>query len=118
MHSCKEFTHPPVQRGSYRWCTRRCASIAVIGGTGLYSLLDVGEQLEVDTPYGRPSRPIMVPKIGGQQVALPARRSHRTAAVPMMKEAMAAATSCGWSSCGKCLPGSVRGWTPAARAAC
>jgi purine nucleoside phosphorylase len=48
---------------------RRCAAIAVIGGTGPYSLPDGGEQLEVDAPCGPPTSPIMVHEIGGPQVA-------------------------------------------------
>ena len=33
------------------------ADLGVIGGSGLYSLLD-GEQVEVETPFGPPSDPL------------------------------------------------------------
>jgi len=44
--------------------------LAVIGGTGLYTFLDDPEQVEVETPYGKPSAPISVGTIeGGRRVA-------------------------------------------------
>lgn len=49
--------------------------IAVIGGTGFYSLFDdplsdyAAEQLTVDTPFGAPSAPISVGVVSGKQVA-------------------------------------------------
>ena len=44
------------------------ADVAVIGGSGLYALLD-GEPHTVDTPYGRPSDEIVVAEVGGRHVA-------------------------------------------------
>jgi 5'-methylthioadenosine phosphorylase len=41
----------------------------VIGGSGLYSLLDDAREIEVDTPYGRPSGPITVGRVGDRAVA-------------------------------------------------
>ena len=35
------------------------ADLGVIGGSGLYSLLE-GEQVEVDTPFGPPSDPLTI----------------------------------------------------------
>lgn len=49
------------------------ARIAVIGGSGLYELLNDPEHLEVDTPYGPPSSPIAVGSFGGRRVAFLAR---------------------------------------------
>lgn len=43
--------------------------IAVIGGSGLYEFLDAPEHVEVPTPYGQPSAPISVGRIGSRQVA-------------------------------------------------
>src|SRR5690349_20264717 len=55
------------------------AEIGVIGGSGLYALLEDAEEFEVSTPYGSPSDPITVAEVGGRRVAfLPRhRRGHR-----------------------------------------
>jgi 5'-methylthioadenosine phosphorylase len=45
------------------------AQIGVFGGSGLYSLLDEPETVEVDTPYGEPSAPPVVGSIGPYRVA-------------------------------------------------
>jgi 5'-methylthioinosine phosphorylase len=49
--------------------------LAVIGGTGLYRLasLDEVEVSEGDTPYGPPSGPVRIGRIGGKRVAFLAR---------------------------------------------
>ena len=50
------------------------ARIAVIGGTGLYDiegLTDI-EEVDVDTPFGKPSDSIHVGKLGGVGMALTA----------------------------------------------
>lgn len=43
--------------------------VAVIGGSGLYALLDDVEEVTVETPYGAPSDPITVGTVGGRPVA-------------------------------------------------
>jgi 5'-methylthioadenosine phosphorylase len=55
------------------------ADVGVIGGSGLYRLLDGAEQHEVNTPYGEPSDPITVADVGGRRVAFLPRhgRDHR-----------------------------------------
>ncbi len=55
------------------------AEIGVIGGSGLYALLDDAEEFEVSTPYGAPSDPIMVASVKGRRVAFLPRhgRDHR-----------------------------------------
>ena len=45
------------------------ARIAVIGGSGLYSYLDVFRTVRVETPYGPPSAPITIGEIEGRRVA-------------------------------------------------
>jgi len=45
------------------------AEIGVFGGSGFYSFLEDVEQVEVETPYGRPSAPFMIGDIGGKSVA-------------------------------------------------
>jgi len=45
------------------------ADIAVIGGSGFYSLLDEAEEVTVETPYGPPSDVITVGRIGSRSVA-------------------------------------------------
>jgi 5'-methylthioadenosine phosphorylase len=54
------------------------ADLGVIGGSGLYALLD-GEQVEVDTPFGPPSDPLTMAEVGGRRVAFVPRhgRDHR-----------------------------------------
>jgi 5'-methylthioadenosine phosphorylase len=43
--------------------------IGVFGGSGFYSFLDDFDEVEVETPYGKPSAPIVVGEIGGKQLA-------------------------------------------------
>jgi 5'-methylthioadenosine phosphorylase len=51
----------------------------VIGGSGLYALLDGAAEHEVDTPYGPPSDRVTVAEVGGRRVAFLPRhgRGHR-----------------------------------------
>ncbi len=49
------------------------ALVGVIGGSGLYSLLEGGEDVEVETPYGAPSSPVTVAEVDGVSVAFLAR---------------------------------------------
>ncbi|MFG1608688.1 S-methyl-5'-thioadenosine phosphorylase [Actinoplanes sp. NPDC049265] len=60
--------HPPA-----------AAEIGVIGGSGLYALLDDAHEVEVSTPYGAPSDRITVAEVGGRSVAFLPRhgRDHR-----------------------------------------
>lgn len=55
------------------------ADIAVIGGSGLYALLDDATEHRVETPYGDPSDVITVAPVGGRRVAFLPRhgRDHR-----------------------------------------
>ncbi|MEO7448471.1 MAG: S-methyl-5'-thioadenosine phosphorylase, partial [Humibacillus sp.] len=55
------------------------AEIGVIGGSGLYDFLDDYEVVEVDTPFGRPSDPLVVGEVEGRRVAFVARhgKGHR-----------------------------------------
>jgi 5'-methylthioadenosine phosphorylase len=45
------------------------ADIAIIGGSGLYALLDDAEEHAVQTPYGEPSDPVTVATVAGRSVA-------------------------------------------------
>jgi len=49
------------------------AAIAVIGGSGLYTLLDEPRLLRIETPYGPPSSEIAVGELAGRRVAFLAR---------------------------------------------
>jgi 5'-methylthioadenosine phosphorylase len=51
--------------------------IGVFGGSGFYSFLDAMEEIEVETPYGRPSAPVVVGEIGGRRVAFLPRHGRR-----------------------------------------
>ena len=55
------------------------ATLGVIGGSGLYALLDDAREVRVDTPYGPPSDPLVVAEVGGRSVAFVPRhgRDHR-----------------------------------------
>jgi len=55
------------------------ADVGVIGGSGLYALLQDATEHEVSTPYGPPSDPITVAEVGGRRVAFLPRhgRDHR-----------------------------------------
>jgi 5'-methylthioadenosine phosphorylase len=54
------------------------AEIGVFGGSGFYSFLDDLEEVDVETPYGKPSAALAVGEIGGKRVAFLPRhgRSH------------------------------------------
>ncbi len=52
-------------------------NIAIIGGSGFYSFLDDIEEVNVDTPYGKPSSPIVIGSYEGQRIAfLPRHGKH------------------------------------------
>jgi 5'-methylthioadenosine phosphorylase len=55
------------------------AEIGVIGGSGFYSFLDDVTEVEVQTPFGPPSDPLVLGDIGGRRVAFLPRhgRDHR-----------------------------------------
>jgi 5'-methylthioadenosine phosphorylase len=55
------------------------AEIGVIGGSGFYEFLDAAAEVEVDTPFGPPSDPLVLGEIGGRRVAFLPRhgRDHR-----------------------------------------
>ena len=57
------------------------AEIGVIGGSGLYDFLDDYETVEVSTPFGSPSDPLVVGEVEGRSVAFMTRhgRDHRHA---------------------------------------
>jgi 5'-methylthioadenosine phosphorylase len=45
------------------------AEIGIFGGSGFYSFLDGVEEVEVETPYGKPSAPLAIGEVGGRRVA-------------------------------------------------
>ncbi len=51
--------------------------VGVFGGSGFYSFLADVEELEVDTPYGKPSAPLVVGEIEGTRVAFLPRHGRR-----------------------------------------
>ena len=55
------------------------AEIGVIGGSGLYALLEDAQEFDVSTPYGPPSDPVTVARVGDRRVAFLPRhgRDHR-----------------------------------------
>jgi 5'-methylthioadenosine phosphorylase len=53
------------------------ADIGVIGGSGLYEFLDDADEITVDTPYGRPSDPLVIGEVAGRRVAFVPRHGRR-----------------------------------------
>jgi 5'-methylthioadenosine phosphorylase len=51
--------------------------IGVFGGSGFYEFLEGVEEVEVDTPFGRPSAPLVVGELGGKRVAFLPRHGRR-----------------------------------------
>jgi 5'-methylthioadenosine phosphorylase len=51
--------------------------VGVFGGSGFYELLEDVEEIDVDTPYGRPSAPIAVGATAGKRVAFLPRHGRR-----------------------------------------
>src|SRR5205085_8470960 len=54
------------------------ADIGVFGGSGFYSFLEDFDEVEVETPHGKPSAPLVIGEVGGKRVAFLPRhgRSH------------------------------------------
>jgi 5'-methylthioadenosine phosphorylase len=53
------------------------AEVGVFGGSGFYAFLDEIEEVEVETPYGRPSAPVALASVGGKRVAFLPRHGRR-----------------------------------------
>jgi 5'-methylthioadenosine phosphorylase len=49
--------------------TELVAEVGVFGGSGFYSFLDDVEEVELETPYGKPSAPFTIGEVGGRRVA-------------------------------------------------
>src|SRR5262245_1455550 len=45
------------------------AEIGIFGGSGFYAFLDDIEEVEVETPFGKPSAPLAIGEVGGKCVA-------------------------------------------------
>ncbi|TML32743.1 MAG: S-methyl-5'-thioadenosine phosphorylase [Actinobacteria bacterium] len=45
------------------------AEIGIFGGSGFYAFLEDVEEVELDTPYGKPSAPFVIGEIGDKRVA-------------------------------------------------
>lgn len=45
------------------------AEIGVFGGSGFYAFLEDPEEIEIDTPYGKPAAPVTVGSVGERRVA-------------------------------------------------
>jgi 5'-methylthioadenosine phosphorylase len=45
------------------------AEIGIFGGSGFYSFLEDVEEVDLETPYGKPSAPVTVGDVGGRSVA-------------------------------------------------
>jgi len=58
------------------------AEVGVFGGSGFYDFVRDAEDIEIDTPFGRPAAPVRVGTLAGRRVAFVARhgRAHEFAA--------------------------------------
>ncbi len=45
------------------------AEIGIFGGSGFYSFLEDVEEVDVETPFGSPSAPVVIGDVGGKRVA-------------------------------------------------
>jgi len=45
------------------------AELGIFGGSGFYELVEGLEEVEVETPYGRPSAPVAIGEVAGRRVA-------------------------------------------------
>ena len=45
------------------------AQVGIFGGSGFYSFLEAVEEVELDTPYGKPSAPYVIGELDGASVA-------------------------------------------------
>lgn len=45
------------------------AEVGIFGGSGFYAFLDDVEEVEFDTPYGRPAAPVAIGRVGDRSVA-------------------------------------------------
>ena len=53
------------------------AEVGIFGGSGFYSFLDDVEGVELETPYGKPSAPLVIGELGGKRVAFLPRHGRR-----------------------------------------
>jgi len=62
----------------------RMIDLAVIGGTGLYRIAELGdtETRQVETPYGAPSGPVRIGRLGTKRIAFLARHGEDHATAP------------------------------------
>lgn len=58
------------------------ADVAIIGGSGFYSLLEDAESIVVDTPYGEPSDKVVLASVGNRRVAFLPRHGTRHSIPP------------------------------------
>jgi 5'-methylthioadenosine phosphorylase len=80
--------------------SRHVHTIGVIGGSGLYALLDDARTVEVETPYGPPSDPLVVGEVGGGRSS-----SCRGTAATTASRRTASPTA---PTCGRCAASGVR----------
>ncbi|MFQ5406489.1 MAG: S-methyl-5'-thioadenosine phosphorylase [Candidatus Micrarchaeia archaeon] len=52
------------------------AEIGIFGGSGFYSFLDNVQEIEVETPYGKPSDKIALAEMAGRKIAFLPRHGH------------------------------------------
>jgi 5'-methylthioadenosine phosphorylase len=53
------------------------AEIGIFGGSGFYTFLEPVEEVELDTPYGKPSAPVAIAELAGKRVAFIPRHGRR-----------------------------------------
>ena len=58
------------------------ADVGVFGGSGFYSFLEDTETVDLDTPFGRPSAPPVIGRVGDVRVAFIPRHGPTTSSRP------------------------------------
>ena len=103
--------NPAVRTGRVMRSTPPSADVAVIGGSGFYSMFDEAEDIVVDTPYGAPSAPLRIGEVAGRRVAFLPRHGVRSsvpaAPHPLPRECLGAARPRRPAD-----PGALRRWLP------
>jgi len=62
--------------------TQNLADIGVFGGSGFYSFLENPKEVQIDTPYGKPSDSLFIGKIGEHNVAFMPRHGRKHSIPP------------------------------------
>ena len=103
---------PMRSRSRSRRPTLARAELGIFGGIGLLLVPGAGRDVELETPYGKPSAPIAIGDVGGARVAFlprhgPSTSCRRTGSPTAPTSGRCASSACGGSS-GPCASGALQ----------